>query len=474
MLFATSCAPSTELDVDETIRIAIRQPVSLDPVALNDSGSTFVARQIYRRLVSVDPRTMTLKPDLARKWQMFNGGTRFVFFLRSDALFHDGSKVTADDVVFSFNRLMNKDIKSDSAFLFEWVGSVRALPGGAVEILLSYPWVEFPYVLSHPATSIVSRNHGESLKTKPVGSGPYRLIGELRPGEDLLLKGADQKIKQVALLIYESNAFSELEDERVDISEVPLAKAARARARYGVSGFTPLAAGLFLGVNTLKIPDIRIRRALSLIMDRDRLVDEVLAGTLIPADSLVPPVLGGKSACGGLCERQVAIAGDLMREVGPVGPLAVGFLARDAQLFESIKTDAAAVGLNLVGQPQDLATFSSSLVKKEYPLFIFGWVAEYPLADWFLTLLLRGGAPDNHTGFISSDIDTTLQQARAEAVAEKRTALYRDVEGKAIDAMVYVPIGFFTNHYAASKRVSGFYVDAVGGYDVAKLSLDAA
>lgn len=461
------------MDATQTLRIGIRQPISLDPVALTDTQSTFVARQIYSRLVAIDPKTMELKPDLARRWKMFDGGARFVFFLRSDARFHDGSHVTADDVAFSLNRLLSTETKSDSRYLLDWVGSVRVLPG-AVEILLDHPWIEFPYVLAHPATSIVSRKHVTGLRTKPVGSGPYRLVGELEPGQDVLLQGVDQKVKQVALLVYESNAFRDFEGGRLDIAEVPLAKAASARARYGDGGFTPLAAALYLGVNSTQIPDVRIRRALSLIIDRVKVADQILAGTLIPADSLVPPVVGGRSACGGLCNQQMSIAGDLMREVGPVRNLSVSFLARDAELFEIIQHDAAEVGLNLEGKPQDLANFSSSLVQKDHPLFLFGWVAEYPLADWFLTLLLGSDAPDNHTNFGSAELDTTLRQARAEIDPARRSALYADAEGRAIDEMVLIPIGFFRNHYAAAGRVRGFYVDAVGGFDIAKLSLDAA
>ncbi|HVF11626.1 MAG TPA: ABC transporter substrate-binding protein, partial [Actinomycetota bacterium] len=205
VLMSACTSPSqTKVELPDSLRIAIRQPSTLDPASLRDPAGLLIARQIFEPLVRIDNKTLEIKPALARSWQSLDGGTRYVFKLRN-ARFHNGRNVTSEDVRFALNRLARKDTGSEVAFLLETVvgfpavngtgtatelEGVKSLDEKTLEIRLSIPWVEFPYVLSHPSTTPIPRQEFEAnpagFKDAPIGSGPY-LVKPLAQRQDFSL-----------------------------------------------------------------------------------------------------------------------------------------------------------------------------------------------------------------------------------------------------------------------------------------------
>ena len=140
-------------------------------------------------------------------------------------------------------------------------------------------------------------------------------------------------------------------------------------------------------------------------------------------------------------------------------------------LAASLATELAAVGIKLQGRPHPPGDYLGLLNANTLQAFHLVWVADYPLADWFLSPLFRSGSADNHSGYRASTVETLIAQARSTADATQRLGLYREVEQQVLGDMAASPIGFFRNHYAATGRVRGFYADALGGFEVARLSL---
>lgn len=103
-----SIAPSPSEPVFENeanvLRVAVREPSTLDPMRLRDPGSVLVARQLYEGLTRWDPVTQSVVPAVAESWKVSDGGRTFTFTLRADATFHDASPVTAEDFRFAFDR----------------------------------------------------------------------------------------------------------------------------------------------------------------------------------------------------------------------------------------------------------------------------------------------------------------------------------------------------------------------------------
>ncbi|MGH2809876.1 MAG: hypothetical protein ACRDIA_03220, partial [Actinomycetota bacterium] len=92
-------------------------------------------------------------------------------------------------------------------------------------------------------------------------------------------------------------------------------------------------------------------------------------------------------------------------------------------------------------------------------------------AEWFLAPLLHSGSPDNYAGFSDPQVDGWIAQARSEADRVEKLRLYRLIEKRALESAAIVPVGFLRNHWAAAPRVKGFYVDPVGGFQMARFSL---
>ena len=499
-----SCAPK-KVSGPSFLRVGIRPITSLDPVSLRDPGAITVARQIFEPLVRFDPSTLQLKPGGATRWEMLDAGARWLFHLRKGAKFHNGRAVIADDVRYSLNRLARKETGSELAFLIDRIvghaavnatgaatelEGLRAIDDFTIEVRLTEPWVDFPYVLTHPATAPIPKGEFEAdparFKENPIGSGPYAIKVAAKPGQDFSLvafkgyAGKAPAIPAIEFLLYASASeqWKDLRADSLDIAEVPPGKMALARSEYGNAGFSPLAAGIFLGFNLRKINDVRLRKALSLSIDRNEIAYRIFEEVLIPASGLVPDGLPGHvdEVCGDLCKRDLVEAKRLVTEIFPTGqPAPVRFEypsgSNNEAVARSIQADAAEAGLALSLHPQELTAFFDTLDSESQELFRLGWVAEFPSPDWFLGPLYKTGSPDNHTGFTDPEIDALISRARSETRRAQRLQTYREIERRMVDQLTLIPIGFFRNHHAASKRVDGFYIDVMGSFEISRMSL---
>lgn len=487
--------------------IAIRRPSSLDPAEVRDPGGTLIVRQVFDTLVGFDPETGELRPSLAASWRVLDGGSRFVFRLRRGARFHNGRAVAADDVVFSLNRLARKDTASDLAFLlsdvagFEAVNAgsetelegLRATDGRTVEVRLSSPWYDFPYVLTSPATAAIPRGEYEAdpaaFRRRPLGSGPYALARPVISEQDIVLvrypgyRGRRPQIRRVSFLVYERSdaAWRDFGEGKVDVAEVPPAEIDAARARYGAEGFAPLAAGVYLGLNlrSPKFADRRLRQAISLSIDRQLIAREIYGGVLVAAGGIIPRGLPGRSelACGGLCEHDPARARELLDEAfgGAVPDVVLDHPAgppHDAAA-EAIRRGLGEVGVEVGLRAHELPAFIELVESSGQEMFHLGWIAEYPLAEWFLNPLFYSRSSYNRTGFSVPEVDELLARVRSSPERRKRLRLSREIEKLVTTDMVVIPIGHFRSHLAAAPRIDGFYVDQMGGFDVGRLAIDA-
>ena len=501
LLFTTSCFGRGEDErPGSDMRVAILQPASLDPVRIRDAAGNLIARQVFAPLASFDPATNRLIPGAA-DWETHDGGGRFIFRLRDGLRFHNGRPVRAADVVFSLNRLAAKATGSDLAFLlsevlgFEHVNQlgtaselegVRAMDDSTVEIRLRAGWIDFPYVLTHPATAPVPMEEfladPEGFRKKPIGAGPYAFTGPVEQGGDVFLESTshtstDLKIKKVSFLVYSSTfaAFRDFERQEVDVAEVPVDGPRSLATFEGTAGFKPVAAMLHAGFNLKhpKFENVRFREAISLAIDRANLAQIGYFNTLSPASGLVPKGLpGGGGACGDRCEQDVDRARVLIGEAfgGPAPSLTFDFPKsnRDEAAAELLSDALNQIGISVELRGHELTDYVGLLGSDSIEMFRLGWVAEYPLADWFMAPLFRSDSPDNRSGYGSQEVDGLISQARLEPDQATRDRLYRELEARLMVDMPVVPLGQFESRYAAGD-VGGFYVDTLGTFEVRRM-----
>lgn len=488
----------------DQLRIGIRQPSTLDPDLRANPSDLLVTEQIFQPMVGFNPQTDQLEPRLASSWETLDGGSRFVFHLRPAAKFQNGQPVTAADVAFSLNRLALKSTNSSLAYLMAPVagfdavnvtGTATTLSGVSVlddhtlQISLTSPWIDFPYVLTDPATAPIPASAYQANPTAfmqhPIGSGPYELANP--SGMSLVLKrfsgywGPRPAIPSVRFVFNPSPdaVLGDITKGSLDVGEVPSGSMSSALKKLGSRGFTPLAAGLYLGFNLSdpNLASLPLRRAISMAIDRQAIAAQVYGNVVVPADSIVPSGLPGHSelACGPDCQYNPAQAKALVQQAFPGGPpsITLGYPSGDPNnaIASAIAGDLKMVGITLTLKAQSASDYLNSLIAGSQEAFLQVWVADYPLADWFLTPLFGAGSPDNRSGYNDASVQATLSEARGTADTTKRLGMYASVERSVLSAMAVSPIAFFRNHYAAAARVRGFYVDVLGGFDVARFRL---
>jgi len=246
------------------------------------------------------------QPLLATEWE--NDGMEWRFQLREGVVFHDGSTMTADDVVFSFNRILNPEFGGIGVSLGAFIASVEKVDD--LEVAFTTNGVDplLPYRLSNYWLNImpqaaVEATDFDTLQTQPIGAGPYKVV-EFTPDRLVVERhseywGGTPAASEIIVRYIPENAIrvGALQSGEVDlITNVPIDQLDTLESEDGIQvASTPLFNFISVLFNTKTGPtaDVNIRRALSLAIDRELIVSELFNGrTRAMTDYLLPGALG--------------------------------------------------------------------------------------------------------------------------------------------------------------------------------------
>ncbi|MFS0724562.1 ABC transporter substrate-binding protein [Paenibacillus sp. 1P07SE] len=165
----------------DILRLPIREQLhSIDPLTMNLVAESFVSSHVYDVLVRRSRENGEMLPGLAHAWESEAEGRRWTFYLRKGVNFHDGRTLTADDVVYSLERLIHPARRTLYGTLFRLIRSVRALTPAVVAIELTSAHELFLPLLSTSRAGIISRSDGRSsasqAATPPAGTGPFKPV----------------------------------------------------------------------------------------------------------------------------------------------------------------------------------------------------------------------------------------------------------------------------------------------------------
>ena len=488
--------------VPAVLRIAITSLPAADPGAVETPESLFLTSQLFDGLIDYDPETLRPLPAAARRWEVLEGGRRFVFRLREGMRFHDGTPVRAQDFVAAWNRLADPFRPSPFAFLLERVegfeaynatldrdhiSGVIATSDRVLEVRLTEPWPDFVSLLGHPALAPVPEAAGfPGYSARPLGNGPFVLAGGLGPGAPITLTsffnyyGAAPENAAVELSVYADPeaAWPEFLAGDLEVSPIPAGLLPEAEAQFGDRGIVTLARLVHCGFN-LKDPrfrDERLRRAVALAIDRDRLAERVYGPVAVPADGIVPPTLPGhaEGVCGSLCRsdpgRAAALVERLPRRARTFGLDYAASPVGD-RLARELAAQLSEVGLDVRPRSHQEEEYRRLLERDAQRFFCLVSVADYPRQQALLEPLLLSTSPDNHTGLDDGRIDRLLERARAARRAPDRERLYLEAERRGLSLLPLIPLAWFRSRLAAGTDVEGLAVTPLGGFDVAALSI---
>ncbi len=285
-----------------TIRVAFAiQPATLDPTKMRVGGVDYNnAYHCFSRLTALDAQ-LQLQPDLATSWEASPDLKSWTFHLRPGVKFHNGKPLEAADVVFTFKRILDKNVGSVLRVNFNIVTGIEVVDPLTVRFHLAIPYADLPAATAAYQAAIVSESVVDKLATHPVGTGPFRFV-EYRPGDQLVLErnpdyflpGMPKLDRVIMRIIPEfTTAVAALESGAVDaVFDLPPEQVDKLK-HSTVAHVEEVQAGRWQGIiwnNTMKpFDDIRVRRAFAKLVDKPALVDIAMFGHATPTLTPIPP-----------------------------------------------------------------------------------------------------------------------------------------------------------------------------------------
>ena len=471
-----------------------RGPLTLDPALVRDSESAFLARQIFRGLVSLDA-DLDVRPELAERITIAADGLTYRFELRPDLTFHDGAQLDARAVIRSFERATDPTLATGAglpaatylddiegvtdrlAGESETISGMREVDPQTLEIHLARPAANFLLKLTGAPALVVDADSatGADWWHAPNGSGPFRIVDysvdqelRLEPFEDYV---TGRPFLDSIRIRFGSAALSPLnlyESGEIDLTELPGYAVDRALSGSDYLGrdlrVTPELSTTYIAFNPNMPPfdDPNLRAALARLVDRERLIEVGLAGRAEAALGLVPPGILERAWNADLPSFDPAAARDIYgggagveqtpQIYDPGGGMAV--------LLKEVAEQELGLEIDVIAPP--FLDFSADLGTQELPAFVLSWIADYPDPASFLTTLFHSSSPDNYTGYANPAVDALLSEAGVESDVDRQAALYLEAQQIIINDGALIPLYHGMSYMVVRPDVRGLEVSAIG------------
>lgn len=479
---------------EQIFRYAIaNEPSAFDPQLAEDVTAHEIVNDLFEGLMTQDPQG-NLLPGVALGFEASNGNRVFTFHLRDTAEWSDGTPVTAHDFVYAWRRLVSPETQSPYAWLFEIMQienapqiisgnaavetlGVTAIDDHSLRVTLSAPTPYFPQLTTHSATFPVPkwtiRQHGNDW-TRPdniVSNGAYALSLH-EPGKHSIRRRSMNYWNNGATIINEVQTFVIPDDAAVpyfldgqlDRVNVPFGQYKSLKASYpNETVSVPRLCTYYYTFNISEdgiaaFKDERVRKALSLTINRKTITEEVLGSGQTPAYSFSPPSIAGFNAPVSVTVHMTQkerddVAKRLMTKAGfdPSNPLSFALLfntsnahAAIAEAITGMWQDTLGVTVSLKQMPwRDFLTARGT---QQFDLARSGWCGDYNEASTMLDLL-HSDSRFNDGRYANPSVDALLNNSR---VNKNPHASYRAVEQILADEVPIIPI----YHYAQPMMLS--------------------
>lgn len=463
---------------------------SLDIHQGNDGFSLRANRLIYSRLVEAD-ENMQIHPGLAESWQQLDDKT-MQFKLRKGIKFHNGDDFTAEDVKFSFERMMNSP---RIAFVLPPIERIDVVDDYTVNIVTKTPFGPLLAHLSHPALGMVSKKllteNPEALKEKPIGTGSYKfkewIYGDklvLEKNEDFYDKN-ERGLKYIIFknVVEASNRAIGLETGEIDIA-TPISSVDEENIKNNpkLQLLTkPSISYSYIGMNMTKAPlnDIRVRKAINYAIDKQAIIDVILNGNGKIATSPIAPGVFGFTDKTKNYEYNVEKAKELMKEAGYENGFTTSILVfsgeANTQTAEIVQAYLKEIGIDLKIEIVEVSAYWDMTERGVHNLFLGSWGVVTGDADYGLYAMYhssaKGGA-GNRDFYENEKVDELLDKAKTEIDPETRKKLYEEAQilivNDAPDVMLYnrnLTVG-------AQKYIKGLGIHPVTLYNFATVYIE--
>lgn len=484
-----------------TLRLLYEAPNSLDPIDVQSVYESLPVNQIFDGLVELDA-SLNVVPALASTWTISRDGRTFTFHLRDGVRFHDGSPLTAADVVHTFERLLRAGNQTENiavSYVLPLRGAAEFhdgkredLPGIVavdrltVRIELERPYLSFLQALALDGLRIVPRDYlgrkgDDVLRRRPIGTGPFRLAGW--DGDRLrLIANPDfygQRPYLDSVVIHTPR-----DDERdqgaarflahqIDVVEPSADVLGRVMHDESVviHRYQELTLNfLGMGTGTSLFDDPRVRRAVAHAVDRQALV-AISPSTRRMAAGILPPGIPAYSPQDKALAFDPDLSRRLLAEAGHPGgrglpPLALYAAATGnpagRRTLDTVAGNLRAVGFDVRLKEVSWAELSRRTTDHDAEAFMLGWIADLADPDAFLRTLFEPGGAANYFSFRDDQAWKLVEQGASEMNPVERARIYRDLERRILDLAPLVPLFHAGGVVASRREVHGFVPGPLG------------
>lgn len=484
-------------------RVVSTEITSMDPQRTTGQVTTELAAELFNGLTYYD-RNGQLAPGGAASWQASADGLQWEFRLRPGLRWSDGRPLAARDFVFTLRRYLAPETAAPQASRLDAIRGARDVRFGraapdtlavsapderTVRIGLEHPDAQLPLLLSLaycvPEHVVAVRGRDWSKPEFLVSNGAYALDSWAAGAKIIRLKRnphyfgtAQVAIERVEWLTgYDDPTRMRLfrlgEVEIATIEDSGNLGMAR-RELAGALRSSPVCATGWIGFDTTRgiTADPRVRRALSLAIDRRIITDKVRALGEQPSDALLPPGLPDcpqpqrPDYADWPMPQRIAAARELLRQAGVAPgsgrPLALGYAQSQTlrKVYLAIASMWNAIGIRSELQPLDGRTYNVALQKRQFDAFSYATFAQVLTASVFLDRF-RADSPINFGGWKSPDFDRAFAAAERQPTIAQRAAAYAPAERILLRELPVVPLHAGIAHRLISPRVGG-WVDHPG------------
>ncbi|ADI00750.1 glutathione ABC transporter substrate-binding protein [Salisediminibacterium selenitireducens] len=467
---------------------------SLDAHGSNDVPSSNIQVNIYEPLLS-QTEDGDLEPLLATDWEAVEDDL-WEFTLREGVTFHDGSELTADVVKANFDRVLDPDVASPRAFLYDMIEEVIVVDDLTVQFQTEFPFAPLPAHIAHSGGAIMSQEvidadyeamadggqPGDYINDNPVGTGFFK-FESWTPGDNIVLTRNDDYWGDHANV--DSVTFRVVPEDLTRIGELETGSAhiihpvspsdtGRVDNMDGASLYQQESLSLaYIGFNMQAEPfdDVLVRQAVSMAINKEDIIFGVMDGTAEPAlGPIGPQVFGYSDQVEGL-PYDPEQAAELLAEAGYEDGFSTTIWTNDSRermdIAELVQDQLGDIGVDVEIEVLEWGAYLDETAEGNHDMFILGWTTVTADADYGMYALFHSsqvGSPGNRSFMENEELDAILDEARREADPDVRAALYED----AMEILVEeAPMSYlYHQNYLVGLRdeVQGFWKHPNGLY----------
>ena len=499
---ANSDAPATEAT---TLTVCVGpEPDTIDPALNSASDGGTLINHAFEGLMRLSTDGVTYEEGLAEKVEISEDNLTYTFTLRDGLKWSDGSALTANDFVYSWNRAIAPETAADYAYMFECIEgyadgklNVTAVDEKTLEVKLIAVTPYFLELCAFPTYLPVQQAAveagGDAWATDPstyVVNGPYKLVEWQH--DSYMLYEKNENYWDVASLGPDAIRFVLMEDPNAELSAFETGEvlfvddcpteeieAQKANSTFYIEGQLGT---YYVSYNVEKEPlnNPLVRKALTLAIDRQYICDEIGQAGQVPAGAFVPTGLtdadptkefrevGGDYYDPTDYEANLELAKAALAEAGypngeglPVLEYLYNEGGSHDVIGQALQDMWGKIGVQVELVSQEWATFLNTRKNGDYDIARNGWLGDYNDPISFLDMWITDGG-NNDAQWSNTDYDALISQIKASSDAAERMQLMHQCEDIIFDDWMLCPIYYYVDIYMLNDSVEGFYSSPLG------------